>query len=144
MNRISFTSETTPLRNYPTFRPFAFRNVTHREVAIATLSVKSNAVGLDKIPLKFIKLMMPVILPIVTHIINFTITSSSCPRIWKAAKTFPVHKKTRGVELDDFRAINILPSMSKILENVLKVQIRDYLHENQLLREMQSGFRAGH
>lgn len=125
-------------------RTFAFRNVTHDEVALAVMSVKSNAVGLDKIPLKFIKLLLPVILPIVTHIINSTITSSHCPRIWKRAKVYPVHKKTNGVDLSDFRSISILPALSKVLEILLKVQIRDFLRENKLIRELQSGFRSGH
>lgn len=89
-NRTSSINTTTANRNNLTSSTSAFRNVTHQEVAIATLSIKSNAVGLDKIPLKFIRLMLPVVLPIVTHIMNFTITSA---KTWKAAKTYTRKRK---------------------------------------------------
>lgn len=61
-NRTSSRNIATVTRTNLTYSPFAFRNVTHQEVDIATLSIKSDAVGLDKIPfLKFIKLMLSIL-----------------------------------------------------------------------------------
>lgn len=54
--------------------------------------VKSNAVGLDDIPLKFIKMHLPVLLPYVTNIFNTILPSSIHPDVWKVAKIVPVHK----------------------------------------------------
>lgn len=123
---------------------FAFRNVLDVDVATALWAVKSNAVGLDKIPLKFLKILSPVILPYLTHIMNFAITSAVFPKVWKSAKTFPVHKKTNSYNLNDYRAISILPAMSKVLEILLKWQMQEFLHINDLSCDNQSGFRKGH
>jgi hypothetical protein len=52
----------------PTTELFSFRNVDDLEVLNAISHVKSMATGLDGIPLKFIKLILPLILPFITHI----------------------------------------------------------------------------
>jgi hypothetical protein len=56
-----------------------FRTVSFCDVKKAIRSVKSNAVGLDGIPLKFIKVILSEIDSPIAHIINKTI----------AFKTFP-------------------------------------------------------
>lgn len=60
------------------------------------------------------------------------------------AKVYAVHKKFNGFDLVDFRAICILSALSKILEILLKTEIRDFLLNNDLIRELQSGFRSAH
>lgn len=57
---------------------------------------------------------------------------------------FPVHKKTKSCDLEDFRAINIPPAMSKIFEILLKCQIQEFLHEDNLRCDLQSGHRKEH
>ncbi len=76
--------------------------------------------------------------------INFAITTSTSAKIWKLAKVFPVHKRGKTYELDDFRAISILPVMSKIIEILLKWQMQKFLDDYDIRCEFQSGFRAGH
>lgn len=123
---------------------FGFRNVDDLEVFDAIEEVKSGAVGLDKIPLKFIKLVIPVMLPHITHIVNYAITSSCCPSIWKLAKVFPCHKKSKTFNLDDYRSINILATLSKVFEILLKKQIQHFLLINKLLLTTQSAYRRAH
>jgi len=125
-------------------RPFAFRNVSELEVYEAVGCVESKATGLDEIPLPFIKLILVEILPHITHIINSCIMTSKCPNIWKKAKVFPNHKRSKTFNLDDFRAINILPIFSKVFEILLKNQIMEHLSINKLLAVRQSGFRTSH
>lgn len=55
---------------------FAFRTVGDDEIRRAMMKVKSNAVGLDSIPLRFIKMIILDALPYFKHILNFSITSS--------------------------------------------------------------------
>lgn len=119
-------------------------NVNELEVYEAVYKVKSNATGLDGIPMKFIKMTLPVLLPYITHLLNYSITSSICPQSWKKAKTFPVHKRTRFCNLEDFRAINVLPILSKVLEILLRDQLLVFLRQYNLLTRHQSGFRSGH
>jgi hypothetical protein len=56
----------------------------------AVRSSKSNAIGLDEIPLKFIKLFLPCILSPLTHIYNESISSKKFPSAWK--KIIPIAK----------------------------------------------------
>lgn len=94
---------------------FSFSNVSSPDVARAINSIKSNSIGLDGVPLVFVKMILPFILPPLTHIVNFVFTSSSVPRIWKLSKVLPVHKKSRSRGLNDFRPICILPCLSNTL-----------------------------
>jgi Reverse transcriptase (RNA-dependent DNA polymerase) len=92
--------------------------------------VKSNAVGLDGIPLKFLKLILPGIISPVAHIFNKT-------------KIVPVAKVKDPCWLKDYRPISILPALSKALEKIMKDQIVLFCNERGLLNRYQSGFRSG-
>lgn len=143
-----------PLVTLPPTRPrvqlsdaifsFSFRNVSQSEVSLSIMKVKSNAVGLDGIPISFVRMILPVLLPVVTYVFNQMLMRSVFPRLWKAAKVLPVHKRTTTFSLKDFRPISILPALSKAFEKLAKAQIVEYLDEHQLLNPCQSGFRANH
>lgn len=123
---------------------FAFKNVTSMEVEIAICSLKSNAIGLDDIPLKFIKIILPLLLPYLTHIFNYILTSSKFPTIWKLAKLIPIGKKTSPTTPKDYRPISILSSLSKALEKIMESQISTYLLLHNFICPDQSGFRRQH
>lgn len=123
---------------------FSFSNVHPNEVLIAITNIKSNAVGIDEIPVKFIKLLLPYILPYITHIFNSILTSSDFPIVWKTAKIIPIHKNSKSHDLKDFRPISLLSSLSKALESILSKQITNYLNANNFLVDYQSGFRKNH
>lgn len=123
---------------------FAFRCVSELEVFEAANAVKTKAIGLDGIPLNFIKLILVHILPHITHIINSCITRSKCPSVWKKAKVLPSHKKSKTYNMDDYRGLSILPIFSKVFEILLKTQMREYLDMNKLIAARQSGFRSLH
>jgi hypothetical protein len=46
---------------------FVFSNVNSRDVFIAINRIGLNAIGLDGVPLRFIKIFLPSILPVITH-----------------------------------------------------------------------------
>lgn len=124
--------------------PFSFSNVFGPEAKAAVNNVKSNSVGLDYVPISFIKLLLLIVLPSILLIFNSVITKSFFPKSWKTAKVLPRHKCSRTYSLDDYRSISILPSLSKVLEKALKWQISDHLKEHDLLFKFQSGFRPNH
>jgi hypothetical protein len=123
---------------------FTFRTVSFFEVKRALRSIKSNAVGLDDISLKFIKLFLPMILSPLTHIFNESISSNIFPLDWKRSKIVPVAKVKDPSRLKDYRPISILPSLSKALEKIMRDQIVSYCNERGLLNQYQSGFRSGY
>jgi hypothetical protein len=71
---------------------FIFRTVLFCDVKKAIRSVESNAVGLDGIPLKIIKLILPGIISPLAHIFYKTISSKTFPSSWKISKIVPVAK----------------------------------------------------
>jgi hypothetical protein len=56
---------------------FAFRTVPFSDVKRAIRLIKSNAVGLDGIPLKFVKLFLLLILSPLAHLFNESIASKT-------------------------------------------------------------------
>lgn len=61
-------SSTQSTDQFHSFSEFSFASVSDYEVVVALSKVTSNSVGVDNIPIKFIKFLLPVILPYITHI----------------------------------------------------------------------------
>jgi hypothetical protein len=143
-----FASNFRPLSIIPEFFPdfdgFSFSNVSSIDVSNAVHSIKSNAAGLDEIPLNFIKILLPVILPFLTFLINSCITKSTFPSTWKNSKIFPINKINSPTSAKDFRPINVIPCTAKIVEVLLKNQIITHVESSNILTEYQSGFRSKH
>jgi retron-type reverse transcriptase len=126
------------------FDGFSFSLVEEDMVFGAVMSVKSDAVGDDGLPLKFIKLILPDLLPILTHVLNHVIMTSSFPSLWKTALVVPIPKSSGPAQVSDFRPISILPVLSKVMEKLLFDQMLEHLNTNNMLSEFQSGFRRSH
>jgi hypothetical protein len=71
---------------------FAFSNTFDLEVFNALHQIKCN-IELDGVLLKFLKLILPQVLGIVTHIFNAILTISIYPAGWKTTKIMPISKK---------------------------------------------------
>ncbi|XP_075162651.1 uncharacterized protein LOC142235284 [Haematobia irritans] len=120
---------------------FEFSCITDVEVLTSFQTVRSNAMGLDNLHPRFIKIILPLILPYITHIFNTAIMSSTFPTVWKFAKIVPIPKPNTTSE---FRPIAILPFLSKVFEKLIHQQICNYLNINNLMTTEQSGFRQNH
>lgn len=123
---------------------FSFVTVPEYIVAQSILRIASKASGTDGTPPMFVKILLPTILPYVTHVFNQVLTRSYYPRPWKSAKLLPTHKKTRSFEPKDFRPISLLPFLSKALESIMKDQISDFISRHGLLSRFQSSYRRGY
>jgi hypothetical protein len=123
---------------------FKFHAVDEIAILTAIRSIKSNAVGDDGIPLKFIKIMIPVILPFICHIINSCLVNSEFPSQWKISKVIPIAKVAHPKTINDMRPISILSVLSKVLEVIMKNQINEYLDNHKLFISFQSGFCSKH
>ena len=132
-----------PDLNYKAFiesARFSFIACSDNEVDQAIKQIKSLAVGYDNVNLALIKRFIYDFLPVLTHIFNYCILSSTFPDIWKVSKIVPLPKVSVPRSVNDFRPINILSVLSKILENILNNQIKQYLSDYELLSNFQSGF----
>jgi hypothetical protein len=123
---------------------FSFANTNTSEVLNSILGIGSNSVGLDEIPLKFLKLFIHVVLPFITHIFNTAITSGTFPAAWKVSRVVPIAKISDPLEPKDYRPVSILPALSKALKIVMRDQIVVYIESTRPLNPFQFGFRFGH
>lgn len=104
----------------------------------------TKSTGLDCIGPRLLKLAPSILSPSITYIINKSITSGMFPSIWKHAKVNPLHKTAAKDELNNYRPISILPTLSKIIEKWINMKLMSYLNQYQILHKKQSGFRSSH
>ncbi|XP_029678541.1 uncharacterized protein LOC115244754 [Formica exsecta] len=105
---------------------------------------KSNAIGADEISLKLIRFTLPYLMPIVEHLINFSLNHGVFPKQWKSALICPIPKIKNPTSVQHYRPISILPAMSMILERVVGEQICRFLLESDQLDPYQSAYRKDH
>ena len=63
------------------------------------------------------------------------------PTEWKAAKVTSLRKPGPRTEIEKYRPISVLPTLSKILERVVHMRLLASLESNRLLVNYQFGFR---
>ena len=80
-------------------------------------------------------------IPYITLIINTSIVTKVFLKLWKHSIIIPIHKSGDIEEPSNFRPINLLPILSKILEKVISTQLMEYLENNNLLNESQYAYR---
>ena len=124
---------------------FQFKSVTTEEVLsiINSLKLKSSR-GVDELSNKVIKYIKDAIVEPLTVIINQMINTGIYPDLLKISKVIPLYKKDDKAVLSNYRPISLLPSISKIFEKVIHLQLSGYLENNNLINPNQYGFRKKH
>ncbi|KAK6182932.1 hypothetical protein SNE40_010504 [Patella caerulea] len=146
-------SELSPTEsNEPQDEPFygnkfhLFRNLTELELKKIILSSKPSSCVLDKIPTRFMILILNYLLPLLTAIINSSLGCGVVPECLKHAVIKPLLKKPsiNPEVLKNYRPVSNLPFLSKILEKVVKIQLLKHLETNKLIYKYQSAYRSSH
>ena len=114
---------------------------TDKVLKLLTELNSQKATGLDGLPAKFLKDGASTIAKPLTHIINMSITSGQFPKELKCAKIVPIYKKKLKTDPGNYRPVSILSIISKIFEKVVCDQLSEYLECNNLMYDLQSGFR---
>ena len=124
---------------------FSLKPVHPDEIEKIISSLKStNSCGLDNIDSYVIKLAKSELIPVITHIVNLSISQHTFPLAWKTAKIIPLHKKDELTAAQNYRPVALLSIFSKILERAVFLQIIDYMENNDLLHPSHHGFRRHH
>ena len=103
----------------PCIHKFSFQHVSELDVIKVVKSINTNSAGVDEINIFVLKLLINRISGILTHIINISFEHNSFPDRWKKAIIKPIPKIPCPLKPSDFRPISLLPTLSKILENLL-------------------------
>lgn len=130
-----------PIREGETF---TFGSVSIENTAKAIRSITSKAVGTDAVGRAMIIPILDTLLPPVTHIINFSLSTGNFPTSWREAIVIPLPKITSPTLINHYRPISILPFFSKVLEYIAFKQFSAFLITYNLFNPFQSGFRPGH
>ncbi|XP_075150406.1 uncharacterized protein LOC142224512 [Haematobia irritans] len=122
---------------------FSFNCVFGSDIEKAMNSLKPSSVGVDGIPVKFLKIIFPYISCLLLHLFNSIILTCKYPDAWKVAKVVPVPKSKGSFNVENLRPISILPSLSKLFEYVVRDAVQEYIDDRKLLNDFQYGFRHG-
>jgi hypothetical protein len=122
---------------------FRFREIELLELVNIVKNLKSTAVP-NNVNLNVLLNIFDTIQETLLKIVNGAIREGSYPQAWKKSMVIPIPKIKTAKEPQEFRPINILPLFEKVLEIVLQKQILEYLKENSILYDLQSGFRENH
>ena len=121
---------------------FRFGYVSNVFIRKQLKSIKrKKATSLDELPATVLKDCADCLSPIVTHIINLSITTSTFPELWKKARVTPIHKSGSVDKPENYRPILVLPILLKICERAIHSQVVEYLENHKLLSETQYGYR---
>ena len=77
-------------------------------------------------------------------IINKSLEQSIFPTEWKTAKVNPIYKSGSKNDVNNYRPISLLPTLSKIIEKWITIKVMIYLNDYKLLHTKQSTFRVRH
>lgn len=115
--------------------------ISEEEVRMQLIKLKNGkACGTDGIASEFFKYVPSEIVPCLTALFNYILTSGSYPTQWSEGIINPIHKSGAKDLTDNFRKITILVAMGKIFESVLNNRL---YYKNEVLSSddvFQSGF----
>ena len=104
----------------------------------------SKATGADELSVRLLKIAAPSIAPSLAKLINLCIAKHTFPSLWKQARVVPLHKCGSKSDKNNYRPISVLPILSKVFERHLFNALHNFLSSNNLLYNLQSGFKGHH
>ena len=102
----------------------------------------SHSCGYDNLSAITLKCIANEICECLSLIINQTITTGIFSNQLKITKVVPIFKKNVQTDVKNYRPISVLPTISKIFENVMQTQLMEYFTSHNLLASQQYGFRS--
>ena len=79
-----------------------------------------------------LQIIEPVILKSLTTVINQVLSTGIFPDKLKIAKVIPIFKKDDATLFNNYKPISLLPTISKVLENIIFAQLSSYFNEAKL------------
>ena len=116
--------------------------ITSEENALKVMTnIESfKAAGVDKISSSFLKDITNILAKPISPICNLSSSQGVFPNACKVRKLKPIFKKGKETDPSNYRPISLLLSISKIIERVIHDQANDFLLDEDILYNYQSGF----
>ena len=135
-------SVNTPnLISFDTFCP-----VTVEEICKTIMCCPTTLCVLDPLPTQLLKTNVDILSPVMTRIVNLSLTTGKFPSSQKSAIITPLLKKASldPESLKNYRPVSNLKFVSKLLERMVAKQLHDHLSQHQLYEKQQSAYRKRH
>ena len=138
------TSCTAP--NVTTSSFSCFEPASEEEVRKLIMSNKSKSCAQDPIPTSLLKECLSSLLPIITKLVNLSMSQGIVPSELKKALILPLLKKS-GLDIEilkHFRPVSNLTYISKLVERLVATRFIDYIAANNLQELFQSSYTKFH
>jgi potassium voltage-gated channel Eag-related subfamily H protein 8 len=76
----------------------------------------------------------------IPHICNLSLITGTFPERCKLAIVRPIYKKGNHIEMNNYRPMSLLPTVSKVLERAMLSRLLQHFDSNKLLTPSQFGF----
>jgi hypothetical protein len=106
---------------------FSFATVGESEICDAVMSIRSDTAGVDEIFFSFIKLLLPVVLTMLTHIFNHILVSCKSAGWQKTSVVLLISKVSSPAQFSDYRQISLLFCLSKAFEVLMARQMERHI-----------------
>ena len=134
-NKIAYSGNKT-FRDYLTDNEsdnFSFTNVDeHTVINIINSLPTKNSIGYDTISTKLLKEIALRISKPLTILTNEVLTTGIFPDNLKLAKIVPILKKGDSLNINNYRPIYLLPSISKVIDKIIANQLSSYFENMKL------------
>ena len=112
------------------------------EIANIIYSVNSNkASGSNSIPYRILFLLKNEISKQLADLFNLSFMTGVFPSVLKTAKVVPVFKKDSKLDYSNYQQISLLSNIEKILEKRMYKRLYTFLNNNNIIYNLQFGFR---
>lgn len=114
-----------------------------QEVFSTMLFKNSNSSDIDDFQIKPIKYVLDVLAPVLTHIMNASLSSGVFPIKMQIAKVIVLFKGGNKNDFSNYRPISIIPVFSKCLEKIIHNRLTSFCKKFGIITDSQFGFRKG-
>ena len=129
---------------YSNLSSFVLLDTDPTEVDRILIGLDSNsAPGWDGISTKFLKMTRTFVVPLICSLVNLCFQEGIFPKALKRSIVTPVFKGGDKTDVNNYRPISVLTSISKIVEKLLNNRLMGYLNNFKILSSSQYGFRKG-
>ena len=119
-------------------------DITEDEIRSAIKQLKAGkAPGPDEILAELLKISQNEIISFLVKLFNVLLNGGKYPTEWTKAIIMPLHKKGDKENPDNYRGISLLSILSKVFTGVINKRLNRWAEENNILSEVQAGFRKG-
>ena len=122
-----------------------FKTLTQDQVSLIIGEAAMKSCPLDPAPTSVVLLVLDVLLPVITCMINMSFESGLFAEEWRQAPVLPTLKKCGlHIAYKNFRPVSNLPYVSKLSERAAADQLIDHMTINGQHLELQSAFERHH